>query len=251
MNRTCTAIALVATILLISCARPKSSADYALALNAWTMLVGQLGDEAALDPRSDEVLAILARVPDNSLDAESAKDLRMRIESERKTQTEERARRQKLVAAAGVVPTMPAMTGSGSDQPQAIPAPRSPALVPGTKIEEFRETYGDCFGSKGSVELTSPNAPPRFGEMWVMNDDPKCREKHPSLTGKVALFSDGALVALTTESAAKKTTTRTEVTTDVEVQRLPDGGVGIRTADGGIRPIPPGSTLVMPDGGKP
>lgn len=236
-------------MLAASCARPKPSADYAQALNAWTMLVGQRGDEAALDPRSDQVLALLAKVPDSSLDAESAKDLRARIESERKIRAEERDRRAALVARAGAVPTMPTTQGPSTEQ-QGTPAPRAPSLAPGTKLEEFLETYGACFASKGSVELTYPDRPSRFGDMWAMMDDEKCREKHPNLSGKVALFGDGALLAVKDEREARTTTQKTEVTTkDVEVQKLPDGGLGIKT-DGGVAPIPPDSTLVFPDGGR-
>jgi hypothetical protein len=206
--------------------------------------VRERADAAAEDARADEVLALLDRVPPDSADASAAAELRGRIEGERKAHVEELARRQKLVERAGSIPSMPA---AGSPAPPAAkPAPAPRALAPGTKLEAFRESYGDCVESRGPAQLGTPDGgAPRAGEMWAMKDQAACREKHPELAGQAALFAEGALVGLAPLSSAKKV----QVVRQVELAPLPDGGLGEKV-DGGVVPLPPGAEIVV-DGGQP
>jgi hypothetical protein len=234
--------------MLLACPRPQPSADYDRARQLWTTLVQERGYAAAEDPRADEVLALLDRVPKDSLDASAAAELRGRIEGERKAHVEELARRQKLVAGAGSAPSVP--SGSTAPSESAAPAaePRAPAvaaLVPGMKLEAFREGYGDCFASRGPVQVTSPDGgAARAGEMWAMKDDAACRDKHPQLAGQAVLFAGGAMVGVAPVSSAKQV----KVSRRVELAPLPDGGLGERV-DGGVVPLPPGAEIIL-DGGR-
>jgi hypothetical protein len=181
----------------------------------------------------------------DSADAQAAAELRGRIEGERKAHLEELARRQQLVAGAGAARGMP-----GPREEAAAPRPAPlPALAPGMKLEVFREVYGECFASRGPVQMSTPDGgAPRSGEMWVMKDDAKydaaCREKHPTLAGQAVLFEGGALVGLAPAASAK----RTQVVREVELAPLPDGGMGERV-DGGVVPLPPGAEIIL-DGGR-
>jgi hypothetical protein len=232
---------------LLACSRPQPSPDYERARQLWTSLVQTRGDAAAEDPRTDEVLALLERVPKESPDAPAAAELRGRIEAERKSHVEELARRQRLVAGAGEAPDMPAGSGAATAEGPAEPGPapaRVPAVVVGMKLDEFRASFGDCFDSKGSVQLTSPDGgPPRAGQMWAMKDEEGCRGKYPQLAGQMVLFADGALAGISPAASVK----RVETVRPVELGRLPDGGLGERV-DGGVVPLPEGARLLL-DGG--
>ncbi len=230
---------------LLACSRPQPSPDYERARQLWTSLVQARGEGAAEDPRADEVLALLDRVPKESLDAPAAAELRGRIEGERKGHVEELARRQRLVAGAGEAPDMPAGSGAAAAGGPAEPGPaRAPALTVGMKLDEFRASFGDCFDSKGSVQLSSPDGGhPRAGQMWVMKEEEGCRGKYPQLAGQVVLFADGALAGVSPAAAVK----RVETVRPVELGTLPDGGLGERV-DGGVVPLPEGARLLL-DGG--
>ena len=238
------ALAAGALALLAACSHPQPSPDYERARQLWTALVQSRGDAAAEDPRADEVLSLLDRVPKDSADAAAAAELRGRIEGERKAHEEELARRQKLVAGAGAIPAAPLPE---SRAPAAEPQPvQAPPLVPGMKLEAFRDAYGECFEPKGPVQIsTADGGGSRGGERWALKDDAACREKHGQLSGQAVLFTDGALVGVAPAASAKKV----EVVRRIEVAPLPDGGLGERV-DGGVVPLPPGARLVL-DGGSP
>ena len=233
--------------VLLACSRPQPSADYERARQLWTSLVQTRGEVAAEDPRADEVLALLDLVPKENPDAPAAAELRGRIEGERKSHVEELARRQKLVAGAGEAPGMPAGSGAAAAEGPAEPGPTAapvPALALGMKLDEFRASFGDCFDSKGPVQLSSPDGgSPRAGQMWVMKDEEGCRGKYPQFAGQAALFADGALAGVSPAASAK----RVEIVRQIELGTLPDGGLGERV-DGGVVPLPQGARLLL-DGG--
>lgn len=235
-------LAFAAVAMLFACSRPQPSPDYERARQLWTTLVQTRADAAAEDPRADEILALLDRVPKDSADAPAAAELRGRIEGERKAHVEELARRQRLVTGAGAASSAPLEPSAPA--PEAAP-PRPPALQPGMKLEAFREAYGDCFESKGPVQIGAPDGgASRDGEMWVMKDDAGCREKHPALAAEAVLFAQGALVGVAPAASAKKV----QVVRQVELAPLPDGGLGERV-DGGVVPLPPGAEIIV-DGGR-
>ena len=215
----------------------------------WTDLVRARGTDAADDPATAEVLALLARVPPSSLDAPAATELRGRIESEQKALAEERARRERLVArplagaptASAGVP-MAAAEGAPGAAPGAAGRAGGvalPRLERGLKLEQFLAAYGACFEDRGEVELTgSAGEAPRQGRMWRMKDDEACRSVEPRLADKVVVFAGDEFAGLNPASALKTV----EQHKTVELGRLPDGGLGIRT-DAGVEPLPPGMTL--------
>jgi hypothetical protein len=237
--------------MLLACSRPQPSPDYERARQLWTSLVQARADGAAEDPRADEVLALLDRVPPDSADAAGAAELRARIEGERKARGEERARREKLVAGAGAVQAMPALSAQepGAARPPAQEAAAAPTGVPlamGMKLDDFRAAYGKCFEERGAVQLTGADGgAPRPAVLWVMKDDEACKKEHAALAGQAVLFAGGALAGVAPASSARQVESRRQV----ELGTLPDGGVGIREG-GKVVPVPAGATLVL-DGGTP
>jgi hypothetical protein len=239
------ALVVSALAVLFACSRPQPSPDYDRARQLWTALVQARSDAAAEDPRADEVLALLDRVPRDSVDAPAAAELRGSIDGERKARAEERARRQALVAGAGALPRAPAEPPppAAGAQPESQPPPPT-RLAVGTKLEAFRESHGDCFESRGPVQLNAADGGgPSAAEMWLMKDDAACREKHAQLTGQAVVFAKGALLGVAPAASVK----RVEVVRQIELATLPDGGPAERV-DGGVVALPPGAELVL-DGG--
>jgi hypothetical protein len=114
------------------------------------------------------------------------------------------------------------------------------------KLDEFRAAYGPCFASGGAVQIASAERGPRAGEMWVMKDEPRCREAHPSLVGQTVLFADGTIAGVSPVSAVQ----RVEVRREVQLAPLPDGSTGM-VVDGAVVPLPPGATVAPRDGAAP
>jgi hypothetical protein len=238
----------LAAALAVACSRPRPSPDYERARSLWTELVRAHPEAPAADPRADEVLAMLARVPGDSVDASAAAALRVRIEGERRELAEERARREALERRAGI-PAPPVVAvvpgpgaGRGADGGQGTP---SVELTPGMKLEDFRKLHGTCFDDAGPVQLTATDAAPRSGEMWVMKGDPACRDAHPRLADQAVLFAGGILAGVSPLGSLE----RVEVRREVELAPLPDGGMGM-VVDGGVVPLPPGARLLPSDGGS-
>jgi hypothetical protein len=239
---------------LLACARPQPSPDYEHALQLWTRLVQARGFDAAEDPGADEVLALLDRVPKDSLDAAAAADLRKRIAQDRAARAAERARREALTAAAGE-----AVSASGAGEGAAEPAGREPAgavarapgaalpggLTPGMKIEDVKAAYGDCVEERGPAELDPGDGGTSRPARLLSLREGDCRTRHPALAGQAVVFVDDALVVVSSLANAK----RTEVTRTMDLGKLPDGGVGMVT-DGGVVPLPVGATLRSLDGGS-
>lgn len=246
-------LALAVAASLLACSRPKPSPDYERARQLWTALVQQRGGDAAEDARADEVLALLQQVPAQSLDRDAAAELRERIEAARKASAEERERRDKLVESAGAYHAHAGAARGGAEPepeparaPQPLPRPR-PLPGPGTKLEELRSTFGDCLEARGPVEiLGEKGGQARNGEMWALKNDQACRQEHAQLVGQVLLVHGGALAGMNRESEIK----RKEVLREVQVEKLPDGGMAERTP-AGLVPLPPGTELRNPDGGAP
>jgi len=242
---------------LVACSRPRPSPEYEEARQRWAAIAREQGDAAAEDPRADAVLALLARVPAESLDAPGAAELRARIEGERKARAEERERRARLVAAAGAPPAMPSTggapggAGASAGAPAAAAAAAPPALAPGTPLDAFRAATGACFERRGPIQIGAPDGgAPAPGEAWALRADAACQERWAAASGKLVLFTKGALAALAPASAARTVETRERV----KLGTLPDGGVGILT-DAGVVAPPPGAQIVpdapgAPDGGR-
>ena len=240
MSRTVPLLVLAA---LLACARPQPSPEYEKARAIWHQLVQERGLDAASDPRSDEVLALLGRVDPGSLDASEAATLRHAIEGDRRARIEELARRQELVAKAAKPTAAPVLPPTAE---VAKPA-AEPALKLGMKLEEFRASHGACFAARGPVQYPAPDGGPlRTGDLWGLKDDAACREKYAPWVGQVVLFSKGTLAAEYPLSSVKQV----EVRRKIEVGKLPDGRAGERLPSGEVVPLPEGAQLEPVGGGS-
>jgi hypothetical protein len=233
-----------------ACHRPAPSPDFERARQAWTALVQERGDDAAEDARAGDVLALLGRVPADSLDAAAAQELRDRIERERQAREGERRRRAELVAKAGAPTEAPAVGAAPAPAPEAAVQPRAPepieGLAVGTKLDAFRAAHEGCVEPRGPVRLAGRDGGGAAGETWALKPGEPCATRFHHLAGQLVVFAGGALAGVSPATAVK----RVDVRENVELGRLPDGGVGIRT-DGGVVPPPAGSRVEVLDGGRP
>ncbi len=228
---------------VLACSRPQPSPEYERARELWTAVVKERGEAAAEDPRADEALALLDRVPGDSLDAAPAGELRARIVSQRAASAEERERRARLLERAGPPASPPAAPEEG--EAAGAPAPKVATLARGMKLDDFRSALGGCALGKGSAQLPASDGGPRAGEVWVLKDEASCREQYPQLAGQAAIFVGDALAWVSPLSSIR----REEVHREVELGTLPDGGQGM-IVEGRVVPLPPGAKIVAADGGE-
>lgn len=243
--------ALGLALALCACQKPQPSPEYRRARDRHYEIIASYPLEAYARPEMDEVLALLDRVPTDSLDAEVATSLREQIVAERRAIAEEQARRAKLVESAGPsVAWAPAgggaggggmgagsgSTAEGGEPPPegAVAAPAAPSrppskLAPGTPLADFQKAQGECFEAKAPARIGQREGKPLEGEAWGLKDDAACRKAHPDEVGRLALFADGKLVEVREASEAKA----------AQVTQVVKGVVG---KDGTLA-LPPGTKL--------
>ncbi len=199
-------------------------------------IVARFADDADERPEMDEVLALLDRVPADSVDAPAAAELKGRILENRRRLEARAAERRRAVEAAGRPADWVAPSGEGGGAAGAA----RPAIAAGMKLDDFKAAYGDCFEWKTEIQIQRGDGgvlAPR-GEAWGLKRDPACKERHAAQADQVVLFANGSLVTVRPASEVTRTEIQEQVTTRREVwgTRLPDGG--IQVLDGGPAAMP-------------
>ncbi len=220
------------------------SADWERARSLHVELVARYADDAYVRPQMDEVLALLDRVPPDSVDAPEADALKARILEERKRLAGQEAERERRLAAAGPGAWSPPAESGGSPAEAAVPAKRP--LAPGLALDAFREAYGDCFEPRTQLRIEAPDGGilTEKGEAFGLKPDPACKERYSELADQLVLFADGKLVAVRPASALKTITKEVRgPPIAVEAEIGPDGGlIPKRGPDGGY--------ILAKDGGR-
>jgi len=192
----------------VACSKPQPSEDYFQAHTRFSKLYAEQGDEAFADPAMDEVEAMLARVPADSLDAKAAQELRQRIQSGRtQFQSQEKAR-QEAIAQARTPTSMPGgFASEGSASRSAAPPPpveetsdagtgsSGPAV--GTSASELASGFSGCFQKGEQVEVRNRGVRDR----WELADRATCRQQYAALADQVLLIEEGKVLALVPKSS--------------------------------------------------
>lgn len=236
---------LVLVSMLAGCSRPGPSPEYASAREKHAAVLAAHPEDAAARPEIEDVLRLLERVPADSPDGASARELRERILSERAALGEQASQRASAVEKAAQPPAWPSASEIGR------PPPAAPPLKPGMKLDELAAL--SCFERQpGEFRLTLDGAKERPVESWVVKGEPECREKYAAYADQLVLAADGAVVAIRPAAEAKAVSKDVVVERKVERQvqlvRMPDGRWGMRGADGTVEPIPPGAEVRTVDG---
>lgn len=195
-------VLVLAALALVSCAKKKQpSPEFAQAQQIWTELVQVHALEAHADPRAEQVLALLASVDPNSLDAQAAAELAARIRSARAEAKASAERQAALIEAAAKLPPMPeGFAAVEPAEPEPPPAEPEPVAEPaeetqpseGMEAAVFKQKFDRCFEYKNAFGTPTGQE----GDVWGLKDLSICRELHPTFTTRSVLLMDGRVAAI-------------------------------------------------------
>ena len=218
-------------LALSACRRepPPPSPEYEQASRQFRSLYAQKLDDAYLDPQMGEIEAQLQRVPQDSLDATSARDLLERIQRERaRMEGEVRAREEAVASARELPPTV----GGGS---ASIEAPSAPAEEPevaatdagasdagsiagpqmGTPASELVAGFRGCFQRGAPINVEGRG----LRETWEMNSRTACRLEYPTHADSVLIIEEGRVLMVLPKSSVRTTTRTLDAGTDPDAGR--------------------------------
>jgi hypothetical protein len=183
--------------------RKEPSPEFARANEIHSRLYAQELDDAYVDPRMKEAESLLQRVPPDSLDADSARQLLDRIQKNRERVEAERAERAKAVASASAPPPDP----FGNRQlPQQEAAEDAGTLdagpdVPraGMTVDELSQRFSRCFQQGQSLVVEGQG----LRDTWELKDLAVCRDLYPGFTDLVLLIVDGKVSNFGQKSAIR------------------------------------------------
>lgn len=221
-------MALLVAAAPVACRKPAQPSEaYAQAHTRFGKLYAEKGDDAFLDPELAQVESLLDQVPPDSLDAQSAKELRARIQAGK----QQAAAQEKATAEALAQARQPGQMPSGfGSSPSSSPAPgpsgepdeapgadtdAGTAGGPGVGTPESQLAASGCFQKGEPLEVKDRGRRDR----WELADRPACRQQYAPLQGQVLIIEDGKVLAQVPRSA---------------IQAVPvDGGTAGPAPDGG------------------
>jgi hypothetical protein len=166
--------------------------NYQRAAALYQQLYATQLDDAYGDPRMDEVVALLRKVDDRSVDAQAAKTMLGAIEHGRESLATERAERDKVSAAA----TAPAARVS-IDPREVLAANAEDAGTteqdpygPGASLAELNTQTGGCLVDN---EPFNEQGTGKTGTVYRLAPSEGCRNKLPGMAGQAVLVSEGKI----------------------------------------------------------
>lgn len=202
-------LGLASTVLLVlapvGCSKkvgPPSEA-YEQAHTRFSKLYAQQLDAAFGDPAMDEIEALLAQVPPDSMDASSARELQQRI-TDGKAKLEKRRKEQEAsIAAAHETDSFP--PSAPSEPEPAPPPPPAPTdagpniqgPVRGSPASELTAGYLGCFQRMKSITVTGRG----LRDAWEMAERSRCSQQFPSFVGQVLIIEDEKVFAVLPKSS--------------------------------------------------
>jgi hypothetical protein len=189
----------IAALLLLACHKPRPSPEYTEASGSYTTLLAEMGDDAFADERMARIEALLQKVPQDSLDAQGARELQGRINAERNRVQAEAVAQQKALEKLNHPPPTPdspsALGTSAVEAKPEVPDAGGAAadLKRGMTVEEMRTQSGDCFNSQGALKVRGPGGT-EDGEMFVLRDIATCTNKYPQYRDRTLVFTGGRLL---------------------------------------------------------
>jgi hypothetical protein len=171
--------------------RKLPSEDFSRANEIHSQLYAKELDDAYLDPKMDEAVQLLQRVPPDSLDADSARQLLARIQSNRERVQAERTQREKAIAAASTPPPDTFGPRPSVAPPPDAGAPDAGPDLPkvGMSVDELSERFSRCFEPGQSMVVEGRGA----RDTWELKDIAICRDLYPGFDGLVLIIEDGKI----------------------------------------------------------
>ncbi|HEX8820703.1 MAG TPA: hypothetical protein VF794_12315 [Archangium sp.] len=191
----------------MACRKPAQPSEaYAQARTRFTRIYAEKGDAAFVDPQMNEIDSLLAQVPESSLDAVSARELRARIQNGRQ-QAEAQARAQSEALAKAREPA--SMPSGFNSRPSGLPPPEEEEEAPvdsgtpsgapqiGTSAAELAGGFSNCFQKGEQVDVRGRG----LRDRWELQDRAACRQQYASLQDQVLIIEEGKVFALAPKSA--------------------------------------------------
>jgi hypothetical protein len=201
-------LGLASTVLLalapVGCGKKSGppSADYEQAHTRFSKLYAQQLDGAFGDPEMDEIEALLAKVPPDSMDASSARELQQRIQAGRAKLEKQRQEQEASIAAAHETDSFPPTPSEPEPPPPPPPAPQDagPNIqgpVRGSPASELTAGYLGCFQRMKPITVTGRGQ----RDAWEMSERSRCSQQFPSFVGQVVIVEDDKVFAVLPKSA--------------------------------------------------
>jgi hypothetical protein len=221
----------VSTLLLVlspvACRKEAAapSADYEQAHQRFSKLYAQQLDRAFADPQMADIEAQLERVPPDSLDAQSARELLQRIRDGRARVESSAKETEAAVASARQYDDFPS---SPREEPAAPPPPPRPAAeepadagardagpapsgpVEGSPASELASGYQGCFRRGESINVTGRG----MRDSWELADRFSCRQAYPRFANQLVLVEDGRVLSVLAKSLTRLVPTGPDGGTD-------------------------------------
>ncbi len=200
------AVGLLVASLAACPKRREPSADFSRASEAFSRLYARELDDAFLDPALRDIEALLGHVPEDSLDAQAAADLRARIVQGRTRMQKVITDRQAASAAALAPPAFNAANTRSAPAAAPAPAPRPQADagtgVPtqptaGMSVRDFNRLFGDCFQAAGPVTVIGRGQ----RDTWTLSDASGCQTRFPTFVASVVIGDGDALLGVVPKSS--------------------------------------------------
>ena len=207
-----TALLLVAVPL--ACHKPaKPSEEYTQAHTRFGKLYAEKGDESFLDPQMDQVEALLARVPPDSLDVVAANELRSRIQAGKAQAIAQQKARDAALASART----PSAPPSGFNTPlPSAPSRPPPDSAPadagtdagsgagrpevGTPVSQLANGFNGCFQQGESLNVQGHG----LRDRWELADRAECRQRYGSLQDQVLLIEDDKVLGMAPRASIQR-----------------------------------------------
>jgi hypothetical protein len=185
------------------------SPEYEQAHQLFSKLYGQQLDDSFLNPQMEQVEVLLAQVPADSQDMQSAKDLQKRITDGRARMEKARKEKEDAIASAHQFDTVATTEPSTPEPPPPLPPPPAPKDAgpanPGPEVgspaSELSSGYLGCFQTMKPITLEGKG----LRDAWEMSDQTRCGLAYPSFVAQVLLIEDGKVLAVLPKSAVKVT----------------------------------------------
>jgi hypothetical protein len=185
-------LAACALIIAAACSRYSGPPDenFARARYIYEQLYALQLDEAYGDPKMDDVVALLHKVNQRSVDAPSAQALLHAIEHGREELAKTRAERDKLRKAAEADVPIPSNIDPTRVLARPDAGPPQDPYGPGASIAEINKDSGGCLVA---AEPFRENVTNKSGTLYRLAGNTSCKEKLAGFVGQVVMVLDGKI----------------------------------------------------------
>jgi hypothetical protein len=187
-------LCLLCLVLAVGCRRQKGpDANYDKAAKLYQQLYAAELDDAYGDPQMNQVVALLKKVDDRSVDADAAQTMLRAIDHGREELAKSRAAREKMGAAAAAsaahaIANIDPTQILAASQPDA--GPDSDPYAAGSLISEINTSSGGCLVDGEPFQEQGTGA---TGIVYRRARSQPCAEKLPGLEGQVLLVVGGRI----------------------------------------------------------